>query len=298
MKIEVLTDENLRIDKFLSSKMDLSRNKIQKLIDEGNILVNGSKINNNYKVNLGDVIEVNSLKSVQVNNDLIPCDIPLDIVYEDDDLLIINKKSGMVTHPAPGNYENTLVNALIGKYQLSSNELRPGIVHRLDKDTSGLMLVAKNDYTHEKLSNMIQEKKVERYYLALVEGTFNHETGTIDAPIGRDPKNREKQIVTSVNSKKAITHFKVIKRYNNYTLIECKLETGRTHQIRVHMAYINHPVVGDPLYGKKIKDSDFGQLLHSYKIKFSHPRTGKIIEFEKEPPEEFQTILKNLTEDF
>ena len=160
------------------------------------------------------------------------------------------------------------------------------------------MLVAKNDYTHEKLSNMIQEKKVERYYLALVEGTFNHETGTIDAPIGRDPKNREKQIVTSVNSKKAITHFKVIKRYNNYTLIECKLETGRTHQIRVHMAYINHPVVGDPLYGKKIKDSDFGQLLHSYKIKFSHPRTGKIIEFEKEPPEEFQTILKNLTEDF
>ena len=298
MKIEVLTDENLRIDKFLSLKMDLSRNKIQKLIDEGNILVNGSKINNNYKVNLGDVIEVTSLKSVQVNNDLIPCDIPLDIVYEDDDLLIINKKSGMVTHPAPGNYENTLVNALIGKYQLSSNVLRPGIVHRLDKDTSGLMLVAKNDYTHEKLSNMIQEKKVERYYLALVEGTFNHETGTIDAPIGRDPKNREKQIVTSVNSKKAITHFKVIKRYNNYTLIECKLETGRTHQIRVHMAYINHPVVGDPLYGKKIKDSDFGQLLHSYKIKFSHPRTGKIIEFEKEPPEEFQTILKNLTEDF
>lgn len=298
MKIEVLTDENLRIDKFLSLKMDLSRNKIQKLIDEGNILVNGSKINNNYKVNLGDVIEVTSLKSVQVNNDLIPCDIPLDIVYEDDDLLIINKKSGMVTHPAPGNYENTLVNALIGKYQLSNNELRPGIVHRLDKDTSGLMLVAKNDYTHEKLSNMIQEKKVERYYLALVEGTFNHETGTIDAPIGRDPKNREKQIVTSVNSKKAITHFKVIKRYNNYTLIECKLETGRTHQIRVHMAYINHPVVGDPLYGKKIKDSDFGQLLHSYKIKFSHPRTGKIIEFEKEPPEEFQTILKNLTEDF
>lgn len=298
MKIEVLTDENLRIDKFLSLKMDLSRNKIQKLIDEGNILVNGSKINNNYKVNLGDVIEVTSLKSVQVNNDLIPCDIPLDIVYEDDDLLIINKKSGMVTHPAPGNYENTLVNALIGKYQLSNNELRPGIVHRLDKDTSGLMLVAKNDYTHEKLSNMIQEKKVERYYLALVEGTFNHETGTIDAPIGRDPKNREKQIVTSVNSKKAITHFKVIKRYNNYTLIECKLETGRTHQIRVHMAYINHPVVGDPLYGKKIKDSDFGQLLHSYKIKFSHPRTGKIIEFEKEPPEEFQTILKNLTENF
>lgn len=298
MKIEVLTDENLRIDKFLSLKMDLSRNKIQKLIDEGNILVNGSKINNNYKVNLGDVIEVTNLKSVQVNNDLIPCDIPLDIVYEDDDLLIINKKSGMVTHPAPGNYENTLVNALIGKYQLSNNELRPGIVHRLDKDTSGLMLVAKNDYTHEKLSNMIQEKKVERYYLALVEGTFNHETGTIDAPIGRDPKNREKQIVTSVNSKKAITHFKVIKRYNNYTLIECKLETGRTHQIRVHMAYINHPVVGDPLYGKKIKDSDFGQLLHSYKIKFSHPRTGKIIEFEKEPPEEFQTILKNLTEDF
>ena len=247
-------------------------------------------------MSVGDVISVIDTKSVEDNKELIPCNIPLDIVYEDDDLLVINKKSGMVTHPAPGNYENTLVNALIGKYNLSNNDIRPGIVHRLDKDTSGLMLVAKNDYIHEKLAKMIQEKVVERYYLALVEGTFNHETGTIDAPIGRDNYNREKQVVTSINSKKAITHFKVLKRYKNYTLIECKLETGRTHQIRVHMAYINHPVVGDPLYGKKIKDSDFGQLLHSYKIKFPHPRTGKILEFEKEPPEEFENILHSLVD--
>ncbi len=297
MKIEVIENENSRIDKYLSTKLlEFSRNKIQKLIEEGNILVNDKVITNSYKVSVGDVISVIDTKSVEDNKELIPCNIPLDIVYEDDDLLVINKKSGMVTHPAPGNYENTLVNALIGKYNLSNNDIRPGIVHRLDKDTSGLMLVAKNDYIHEKLAKMIQEKVVERYYLALVEGTFNHETGTIDAPIGRDNYNREKQVVTSINSKKAITHFKVLKRYKNYTLIECKLETGRTHQIRVHMAYINHPVVGDPLYGKKIKDSDFGQLLHSYKIKFPHPRTGKILEFEKEPPEEFENILHSLVD--
>lgn len=295
MEIVVEKNEGLRIDKYLSFEIEeLSRNKIQKLLENGHILVNQKSVNNNYKVSLGDKIEILDTKSVEIP-DLLPSDIPVDIVYEDDDLLVINKKSGMVTHPAPGNYENTLVNALLYKYNLSNDSIRPGIVHRLDKDTSGLMLVAKNDYTHDKLSKMIQDKVVERYYLALVEGTFNHETGTIDAPIGRDLINREKQIVTATNSKKAITHFKVLKRYANYTLIECKLETGRTHQIRVHMNYIKHPVVGDPLYGKKIKNSDFGQLLHSYKIHFPHPRTGKILEFQVEPPEEFLNILHDIT---
>jgi len=293
MEIQVCEKENLRIDKYLASKTDLSRSKIQKLIKDGKVLVNGKVVSSNYKVLEQDLI----LVTYEEENytEIKPANIPLDIVYEDDDLLVINKQSGLVVHPAPGNYENTLVNALVGKYQLSNDELRPGIVHRIDKDTSGLMLVAKNDYTHEKLSQMISDKIVERYYLALVEGVINHETGTIDAPIGRDNKYREKMAITSLNSKKAITHFKVLKRYENYTLIECKLETGRTHQIRVHLKYINHPVVGDSLYGKKIKDSEFGQLLHSYKIRFPHPRSGKILEFETKLPEEFQDLMKELT---
>ena len=289
MKIEVKENENLRIDKYLSLETDISRSKIQKLIKDGKILVNGEIITNNYKVNLEDKIEILNLEQ-EFNIDIKPSDIPLDIVYEDDDLLFINKQSGMVVHPAPGNYEDTLVNALMGKFQLSHDEIRPGIVHRLDKDTSGLMLVAKNDFTHDKLSSMIQEKIVERYYLALVNGTFNHETGTIDAPIGRDSKNREKMTVTSINSKNAITHFKVLERYKNHTLIECKLETGRTHQIRVHMKYINHPVVNDPVYSKLVSDNTFGQLLHSYKIRFPHPRSGEILEFTSCLPKEFLEI--------
>ena len=288
MEIEVL-ENNIRIDKYLVNQIDLSRSKIQKLIKDGNILVNNNIINNNYLVNIGDKIIINYVDENPLEN-LKPSNIPIDIIYEDDDLLVINKESGMVVHPAPGNYEDTLVNALIGKYNLSNNGFRPGIVHRLDKDTSGLMLVAKNDYIHEKLSNMIANKVVERYYLALVEGTFNHETGTIDAPIGRDKKYREKMEITSINGKKAITHFKVLETFNNYSLIECKLETGRTHQIRVHMKYINHPVVNDPLYGKCF-DKSFGQLLHSYKIKFPHPRTGELLEFEVKPSDKFMELL-------
>ena len=280
-----------RIDKYLSNVTEYSRNKIQKLIEKEVILVNDEVISNNYKVEIGDVIKILEVPIEPLSN-LKPSNIKLDIVYEDNDLLVINKKSGMVVHPAPGNYEDTLVNALIGKYELSNNGFRPGIVHRLDKDTSGLMLVAKNDFTHEKLSQMISEKIVERYYLALVEGEFNHETGTIDAPIGRDTKYREKMTVTSMNSKSAITHFKVLERFNGFTLIECKLETGRTHQIRVHMKYINHPVVNDTVYGHGIKGyEEFGQLLHSKKIKFPHPRTGKVLEFEVMPPKEFMDIM-------
>ena len=295
MQLLVEKDTNLRIDKYLTFYLtDLSRQKIQKLIEKKEILVNNQLISSNYKVKEGDIITIsNNLPTNEI--ELKPSNIPLDIIYEDDDLLVINKQSGLVVHPAPGNYEDTLVNALIGKYNLSNNNIRPGIVHRLDKDTSGLILIAKNDYIHNKLSQMIKNRKVERYYLALVEGTFNHETGTIEAPIGRDFHNREKMTVTSVNSKNAITHFKVVTRYLKYTLIECKLETGRTHQIRVHLSYIKHPVVGDPLYGKKTENSNFGQLLHAYKIHFPHPRTNKILEFQVEPPEEFFNILNDLT---
>lgn len=288
VKVEV---NGVRLDKFLAEKLDLSRNKIQKLIEEEKILVNNEIVNSSYKVSVNDLILVNDKLDYSVN--LVGEDIPLDILYEDDYLLIINKPSGMVTHPAPGNYTGTLVNALIGKYQLSHNDIRPGIVHRLDKDTSGLMVVAKCDKVHELLGEMMKKHEVKRTYLALVEGTFNHETGTIDAPIGRDDKNREKMKVTDINAKDAVTHFKVLNRYNNATLIECNLETGRTHQIRVHMAYINHPVVNDPIYGKRISDNDFGQLLHSTKIEFIHPITNKTISFTKDAPEMFYELLND-----
>ena len=287
--MEVRSDiSNERIDKYLSTKLDLSRSKIQKLINEEKVLVNGKIINSSYKVLENDLINV--LDDLDYTIDIKGEDIPLDIVYEDEYLLIINKKSGMVVHPAPGNYSGTLVNALIYKYNFDSNNIRPGIVHRLDKDTSGLMVVAKTEKVLELLSEMIKERKVKRTYLTLVEGTFNHETGTIDAPIGRDDKNREKMKVTDINAKDAITHFKVLKRYNNATLLECNLETGRTHQIRVHMAYIKHPVVNDSVYGKKI--NDFGQLLHSTKIEFIHPITKELIHFEKDAPEEFYDLLE------
>ena len=200
----------------------------------------------------------------------------------------------MVVHPAPGHYSGTLVNALLFRYgKLAGEEFRPGIVHRLDKDTSGLMLVAKNEETLEKLSDMISKKEVVRKYLAIVDGVIKHETGTVDAPIGRDLNNRQKMAVTDVNGRDAITHFKVLERFNNNTLIECKLETGRTHQIRVHMAYIGYPINNDPLYGKG-KSNEFGQMLHSYYIKFNHPRTDKVIEYEVEAPKEFLEKIEEL----
>ena len=200
----------------------------------------------------------------------------------------------MVVHPAPGHYTGTLVNALLYRFNLTSGEKnRPGIVHRLDKDTSGLMLVAKNEFTHEKLSEMISKKEVERKYLAIVDGLIKHETGTIDAPIGRDIADRQKMAVTDVNAKDSITHFKVLERYDNNTLIECILETGRTHQIRVHLSYIGYPVNNDPAYGKG-KATEFGQMLHSKSIKLNHPRTGKELFFEIEPPKEFKEKLEEL----
>lgn len=289
----VVEEENIRIDTYLANKLNISRSKVQKLIKDQKILVNGNSTTNNYLVILGDTIDVNDQLDFEIH--LKPQDIDIDVVYENEDLLIINKPSGMVVHPAPGNYENTLVNALLGKYQLSSDLVRPGIVHRLDKDTSGLMLVAKNDYAHDALSKMIQTKEVKRTYLALVSGVINHETGTIDAPIGRDTKYREKMMVTDINSKNAITHFKVLKRFSKHTLIECYLETGRTHQIRVHMAYIGYPIVNDPLYGREIIDKEFGQLLHSIKIEFNNPRDGKHLLYSVSEPKRFDEIMEEVT---
>jgi len=290
--IIVEDNEGLRLDSYLSEKLELSRSKVQKLIKDGKVVVNGKVVNSSYSVKLDDEIMVNDKLDYSINVEAE--DIPLNIIYEDDDLLIINKESGMVVHPAPGHYTGTLVNALLYRYKnLAGDKFRPGIVHRLDKDTSGLMIVAKTSEMLEKLSLMISKKEVERKYLAIVDGLIKHDTGEIDAPIGRDRNNRQKMAVTDVNAKEAITHFKVLERFNNNTLLECILDTGRTHQIRVHLSYIGYPVNNDPLYGRG-KCSEFGQMLHSYSIKFKHPRTGKEIKYEVEPPKEFEEKLELL----
>ena len=290
----VIVDDNdgLRIDSYLSLKLQLSRSKIQKLIKDNKVKVNGKIINNSYRVFIDDEIVIDDSLDYSIN--ILPEDISLDIVYEDDDLLIINKKSGMVVHPAPGHYTGTLVNALLYKYKnLAGDKFRPGIVHRLDKDTSGLMIVAKTSEMLEKISLMISKKEVERKYLAIVDGLIKHDTGEIDAPIGRDRNNRQKMAVTDVNSKNAITHFKVLERFNNNTLIECILDTGRTHQIRVHMNYIGYPVYNDPVYTNDKCDS-FGQYLHSKEIDFIHPITKEPMHFECELPKEFTDFINTL----
>lgn len=293
MNVEVkLEAVGTRIDVFLSQELELSRSKIQKLIKEELVEVNGKFVSSNYSVKEKDQIFVDDDLNYDISVD--PQNIPISIVYEDDDLLVINKASGMVVHPAPGHYQDTLVNALLYHFPLSSGDkIRPGIVHRLDKDTSGLMLVAKNEVIHEKLAEMIGSKEVERCYLALVDGVIKHDTGTIDAPIGRSSNNRQKMAVTDLHGKEAVTHFKVLETFEKNTLVECRLETGRTHQIRVHLAYIGFPVVNDPLYGRG-KADEFGQMLHSKSIKFSHPRTKKELFFEVEPPIEFQNKLEEL----
>ena len=292
----IINNSNERLDQYLARELDLSRSKVQKLIKDKKVLVNGKEATASYTTHENDNVEILSDLDYEINVE--PENIPLDIVYEDDYLLVINKESGMVVHPAAGNYSHTLVNALLYRFNLSSgsDKVRPGIVHRIDKDTSGLLVVAKDDKTHELLSEMIKEKKVERIYIALVDGVIMHDTGDIDAPIGRDTVNRQKMMVTDVNAKEAFTHFKVLKRYKNAnkTLIECKLNTGRTHQIRVHMEYINHPIYNDPVYGKNKKTTPFGQFLHSKSIRFIHPITGKEIYKEAPLPEEFQKYLDEL----
>ena len=290
--------EGIRIDQYLTEKLDISRSKVQRLIEEEKISVNGEPTSSNYKVHLNDNIEV--LSDLDFSMNIEKEDIPVDILYEDDYLIVVNKESGMVVHPAAGNFSHTLVNALLYKFDLNGmDKVRPGIVHRIDKDTSGVMVAAKNEKTLELLSEMIKNKEVERIYVALVDGIIMHDTGDIDAPIGRDPNNRQKMMVTDVNSKDAFTHFKVLKRYKNAdkTLIECKLKTGRTHQIRVHMAYINHPIYNDPVYGRSKKTTDFGQFLHSKTIRFIHPITKKEIECVAPLPKEFQDYLDELERD-
>ena len=287
----IVSKTNIRLDKYLNEELDLSRSAIKKMIDDHLITINNKPAKASLLVKEGDTIEVT------FKEEEIVCEqeeMPLDIVYEDDFLAIINKPSGLVVHPAVGNPRHTLVNGLLYHFnKLSSkNTIRPGIVHRLDKDTSGLMIVAKDDKTHDILAKMIKNKDVERKYLALVWGNIRHQTGTIDAPIGRDINNRQKYTVTDINSKDSVTHFKVLERFKNATLIECKLDTGRTHQIRVHLNYIGHPVVNDPLYGNRKLINDFGQMLHSKSIKFIHPYSKKEIYFEKEPPQEFIDIVE------
>ena len=299
IRIEVENlEKNERIDKYLSSKLDdsFSRAKIQKLIDEELILVNDKVIKSSYKVSNGDVILITDKEE---DMSVKPEKMDIDIVYEDDDVMVINKKSGVVVHPAPGNYSGTLVNGLMYLSKDLSHvngEFRPGIVHRIDKDTSGLLIVAKNDKAHRILAEELKEKKIKRKDIALVSGVINHDVGEIDAPIGRDPSDRKKMCVTSTNSKDAITHFRVLERYKNASLIECELETGRTHQIRVHMKYINHPVINDPVYGKN-NHGEFGQLLHAKEITFTHPTTKEVMTFSCEVPEEFNKILEEYKEE-
>ena len=287
-----INDSGKRIDKYLNENTEYTRSKIQKMIENGNILVNNIKVKDSYKVKENDYI---TIKAIEETTDILPENIPLDIYYEDDDLIVVNKPSGMVVHPAPGNYTGTLVNALIyhtNNLSKVNTNIRPGIVHRIDADTSGLLLVAKNDKSHNILAEAIQKKEVVREYIALVEGIIMEDTATIDAPIGRDKKDRKKMTVTSENSKDAVTHIRVLERYKDSTLIRCKLETGRTHQIRVHLSYIGHPVVNDPVYGhKKLIDKDFGQMLHAEKLGFVHPTTKEYMEFTAEPPKRFQEIL-------
>ena len=293
MEIIINEDINTRIDVYLSNTLDHSRSKISKMINDGTILVNGKNVKSSYSLRINDVITIGEYKEEEMNIE--PENIPLDIIYEDDDVLVVNKPNGMVVHPAVGNNKGTLVNALLYYSKNLSDingEFRPGIVHRIDAYTTGLLMVAKNNKSHEILAEQLSRKETTRKYIALVWGVIKEDTATIDAPIGRDSNDRKKMAVTSINSKDAITHLKVLKRYKEATLIELQLETGRTHQIRVHMNYINHPVVNDPVYGRRKLIDETGQCLHAKTIGFNHPSTKKYMEFTSELPECFNNILK------
>ena len=299
-KILHVTQEQLffRLDKFLSEKLtDVSRSQIQTWIKDGHVLVNGHPSKVNYKVKLEDAIEVAIPEVVEL--ELLPEKIPLDIYYEDDDVIVINKPKGMVVHPAAGHQSGTLVNALLyhckGSLSGINGVARPGIVHRIDKDTSGLLMVAKNDEAHQSLVSQLQNKTVTRKYIALVHGKIPHERGTIDAPIGRDPKDRQKMTVTDENAREAVTHFHVLEHFgDDYTLVECVLETGRTHQIRVHMKYIGFGLVGDPKYGQRKTLDIGGQALHAAVLGFNHPKTNVYIERIAPIPEDYQKLLEKL----
>lgn len=291
-------DNGKRIDKCISEQHeDLTRSRVQNLLQEEHILVNGKSVKNNYKVKSND--EITLLLPPDEVLDVEAEDIPIDICYEDHDVIVINKGKGMVVHPAVGNQKGTLVNALLFHCKDLSGingVMRPGIVHRIDKDTTGLLIVAKNDHAHQELVKQLQDKSVERLYYALVHGVIPHEHGTIDAPIGRDPKDRQKMGVVAENSRDARTHFTVLERFADYTLVECRLETGRTHQIRVHMQYIKHPVVGDQKYSYRKTMDVGGQLLHAHRLTFVHPVSHERISVEAPMPEVFEDVLEMLRE--
>ena len=298
MQYKVTEDANERIDNYLIKILNKSRSKIQNLIKTENVKVNNKIIKNSYIVKQNDNIEINEIEEQPLSAKAEKID--LDIVYEDDDIIVVNKQNGLVVHPAVGKPTGTLVNGLMYHSKNLSKvngEFRPGIVHRIDAFTTGLLVVAKNDYAHEFLARQLENKTTHRIYVALVWGVINEDTGTIDAPIGRDKKDRKKMAVTSENSKNAVTHFKVIERYNDATLIELKLETGRTHQIRVHMNYINHPVVNDSVYGKRKLIDETGQCLHAKELGFIHPTTKKYMCFTSELPKEFINILNKFKEE-
>ncbi len=287
-----------RLDIFLAETLlELTRSRIQKLISEDNVRVNGNSVRSNYKLRQGDLIEIviPEARETAIEAE----DIPLEIVFEDSCMLVVNKPQGMVVHPAAGNYGGTLVNALMAYCgdNLSgiNGEIRPGILHRIDKDTSGLLMVAKNDKAHLSLSGQIKEHSITREYFALVHGKIKEDSGTIDAPIGRDERDRKKMTITNKNSKNAVTHFFVLERFDRYTLVRCRLETGRTHQIRVHMSKNGHPIVGDPVYGLKKEEFKLsGQLLHAHMLGFIHPESGEYMEFSCEIPKYFEEVLEKL----
>lgn len=285
-----------RIDKYIAESMDdVSRSQVQLWIADGHVTVNGSKVKANYKLGEGDQIMVTVPEPAAV--EIIPENIPLNVVYEDASVIVVNKQRGLVVHPAPGHTSGTLVNALMYHCKDLSGingELRPGIVHRIDKDTSGLLMAAKNDKAHVSLAAQLKEHSVNRRYIALVHGHVHHDHGTVDAPIGRDTNDRKMYTVTERNSKHAVTHFTVLERLGDYTLLELKLETGRTHQIRVHMKFIGHPLVGDPMYGRNKGIKMNGQALHAQTLGFVHPDTGEQMEFTAPLPQDMEDVLASL----
>ncbi len=288
--------EGMRIDAVIASECpDITRSAAQKLILSGDVLVGDNIVPKNYKVRASDFIKVTLPEPITL--DVLPEDIPIEIIYEDDDLLVVNKPKGMVVHPAPGNQTGTLVNALMfhcgDRLSSINGVVRPGIVHRIDKDTSGLLIVAKNDMAHQHLASQIAEHSFTREYRAIVHGNIRDDSGTIDAPIGRSEKDRKKMAVTDKNSRHAVTHFEVLERLSGYTYVKCRLETGRTHQIRVHMAYKGHPVAGDLVYGPRNTPTELGgQCLHAGLIGFIHPRSGVYMEFSAPLPEYFEKFLQ------
>ncbi len=296
MKI-VVNKNNERLDKYISDSVEkLTRNYVQKLIEEGNVLVNNLKVKASYKVVENDEIEINIPEKKELK--VLPENIDLDILYEDNDLLFVNKPKGMVVHPAHGNYEGTLVNAILShcKDSLSgiNGVIRPGIVHRIDKDTSGVLVIAKNDISHNHLAKQFKDHTINRVYIALVRGIINENDGTIDMPIARSKKDRKKMAV-DINGKRAVTHFKVLKRYRKYTLIELKLETGRTHQIRVHMAQIGYPLIGDEIYSNGKNEFNIkGQMLHAQTLGLIHPVTEEYIEYKAQLPKYFLEVINVL----